>query len=34
MHSRESSALLHFERLIPDSVGIAMRAADCTEFLA
>lgn len=34
MHSRESSALLHFERLIPDSVRIAMRAADCTEFLA
>jgi hypothetical protein len=34
MHSRESSALLHFERLIPDSVGIAMRAADCGEFLA
>ena len=34
MHSRESSALLHFERLIPDSVGIAMRATDCTEFLA
>jgi hypothetical protein len=34
MHSSESSALLHFERLIPDSVGIAMRAADCTEFLA
>ncbi|HEY0341480.1 MAG TPA: hypothetical protein VGC34_11790 [Steroidobacteraceae bacterium] len=33
MHSRESSALLHFERLIPDSVRFAMRAADCTEFL-
>jgi hypothetical protein len=33
MHSSESSALLHFERLIPDSVGIAMRATDCTEFL-
>ncbi len=34
MHSRESSALLQLERLIPDSVGIAMRATDCTEFLA
>jgi SEC-C motif len=34
MHSRESSALLQFERLIPDSVGIAMRATDCAEFLA
>lgn len=33
MHSRESSALLEFERLIPDSVGIAMQAADASEFL-
>jgi hypothetical protein len=34
MHSeRETSALLEFERLIPDSVGIAMRAADSGEFL-
>jgi SEC-C motif len=34
MHTQgESSALLEFERLIPDSVGIAMHAADCTEFL-
>ena len=29
----ESSALLQFERLIPDSVGIAMHAADAGEFL-
>ncbi len=34
MDSTESSALLQFERLIPDSVGIAMHAADCAEFLA
>lgn len=34
MHSRESSALLQFERLIPDSVGVAMRATNCAEFLA
>lgn len=34
MHSEsETSALLEFERLIPDSVGIAMRAADSSEFL-
>jgi tetratricopeptide (TPR) repeat protein len=34
MHSQgESSALLEFERLIPDSVGIAMHAATSTEFL-
>ena len=29
----ESSALLQFERLIPDSVGMAMRAASSAEFL-
>ena len=29
----ESSALLQFERLIPDSVGMAMRAANSAEFL-
>ena len=29
----ESSALLQFERLIPDSVGMAMRAAGSAEFL-
>ena len=29
----ESSALLQFERLIPDSVGVAMRAASSAEFL-
>jgi tetratricopeptide (TPR) repeat protein len=34
MHSRESSTLLEFERLIPDSVRIAMHAADAIEFLA
>jgi hypothetical protein len=34
MHPRESSTLLQFERLIPDSVGIAMHAADGVEFLA
>ena len=34
MHSQgESSTLLEFERLIPDSVGIAMRAATASEFL-
>jgi hypothetical protein len=34
MHSeRDTSALLEFERLIPDSVGVAMRAADSGEFL-
>lgn len=34
MHSeRETSALLQFERLIPDSVAMAMRMADPTEFL-
>jgi tetratricopeptide (TPR) repeat protein len=34
MHTeRETSALLEFERLIPDSVAIAMRAADSAEFL-
>ena len=34
MHTeRETSALLEFERLIPDSVGIAMRVADPGEFL-
>ena len=34
MHTeRQTSALLEFERLIPDSVGIAMRAADPEEFL-
>ncbi len=34
MHSqRESPVLLHFERLIPDSVERAMRAADPGEFL-
>jgi tetratricopeptide (TPR) repeat protein len=34
MHSQgESSALLEFERLIPDSVGIAMHAATAAEFL-
>ena len=34
MHTeRETSALLQFERLIPDSVGIAMRAASSGEFL-
>jgi hypothetical protein len=34
MHSQEeSSALLQFERLIPDSVAIAMRASDASEFL-
>ena len=34
MHSeRETSALLEFERLIPDSVAMAMRAADPGEFL-
>ena len=30
----DSSALLQFERLIPDSVGMAMRAAGSTEFLS
>jgi len=30
----DSSALLQFERLIPDSVGMAMRAASSAEFLA
>ena len=30
----ESSALLQFERLIPDSVAMAMRAASSAEFLA
>jgi hypothetical protein len=30
----DSSALLQFERLIPDSVGRAMRAAGSTEFLS
>jgi hypothetical protein len=34
MHPRESSTLLQFERLIPDSVGIAMHAADGIQFLA
>ena len=34
MHSREGSTLLEFERLIPDSVGIAMHAADGIQFLA
>ena len=34
MSSRESSTLLEFERLIPDSVGIAMHAVDCIQFLA
>ena len=34
MHSGESSTLLQFERLIPDSVGIAMHAADGIQFLA
>jgi SEC-C motif len=34
MHSGESSTLLQFERLIPDSVGIAMHAVDGIEFLA
>jgi tetratricopeptide (TPR) repeat protein len=34
MHSeRETSALLEFERLIPDSVAMAMRVADPIEFL-
>src|SRR5690348_7388985 len=34
MHSeRETSALLAFERLIPDSVAMAMRVADPGEFL-
>ena len=33
MHPMESSALLQFERLIPDSVAMAMRAADSAEFL-
>ncbi len=34
MHSRQdSSGLLEFERLIPDSVAIAMRAASPEEFL-
>jgi tetratricopeptide (TPR) repeat protein len=34
MHSeRETSALLEFERLIPDSVAMAMRVADSGEFL-
>jgi tetratricopeptide (TPR) repeat protein len=34
MHSQgESATLLEFERLIPDSVGIAMRVADAGEFL-
>ena len=33
MHSGDSSVLLQFERLIPDSVGAAMRATDCVEFL-
>jgi SEC-C motif len=34
MHTHgESSALLEFERLIPDSVSIAMHAADAAEFL-
>jgi len=34
MHSeRETSALLEFERLIPDSVAMAMRSADSGEFL-
>jgi hypothetical protein len=34
MHSGESSTLLQFERLIPDSVGIAMHAVDGIQFLA
>ena len=34
MHSRESSTLLQFERLIPDSVGTAMHAVDGIQFLA
>jgi tetratricopeptide (TPR) repeat protein len=34
MHSQgESSTLLEFERLIPDSVGVAMRVASASEFL-
>jgi tetratricopeptide (TPR) repeat protein len=33
MYSGDSAALLQFERLIPDSVGAAMRAAGCAEFL-
>jgi tetratricopeptide (TPR) repeat protein len=34
MHSQgESSTLLEFERLIPDSVGVAMRVANAGEFL-
>ena len=33
MYSGDSSVLLQFERLIPDSVGAAMRAAGCAEFL-
>src|SRR5271170_6185369 len=33
MQPMDSSALLQFERLIPDSVAIAMRAANSAEFL-
>ena len=33
MYSGDSSVLLQFERLIPDSVGAAMRATNCVEFL-
>jgi len=34
MHRTETSALLQFERLIPDSVRQAMRAASSAEFLS